>query len=355
MRFSLFILFFLLTFNRSFSQADKNDLHFPEIIPKEITLGVPDTQASINQEISGLLVIDARYDSTVLGFYKNLANKSCSIVAGTNTVSDISGFMKKYLAVKESGNGNGPVIIMVLKKLWLTDELQEDKSAKNQSGPWLKGAIANFEFYCGNGDGYIPLYRFDMANVGTKDIRSNAKEYLQDVLMASVEKLITTEFKNIPVIKNKMSLKEIEVYSKRQFNVPIVSSETYKKGVYKTFDEFKSNNPAFSNYEIKKDKFSQMIFIKDVNGEYAVRDVWGYCDGSHLYIKSADNYFELIKKQNTFITIGVKTISKTRTLKLENVIALGLFAGGTGKSNKKVLYSLNYKLYELDMDTGELY
>ncbi|HUS03062.1 MAG TPA: hypothetical protein VMY77_15095 [Chitinophagaceae bacterium] len=351
MKSTLLILICLLTFLCCFGQS--NDL--PDIKPDIITLKNFKEIPSAKSGISDIIVIDARFDSSSLGFYQTNSEKNYSIITETSLPNEISSFLKDYLQV----TNNGKSIVMVLKKLWLTNECIEEPNdeanKKNANGSWLKGIITKFEFYCSYEDGYTPLYRFDSIFSGTINIKDYSKEYLHNALTISIEKLIAADLNNLSSARKKMTLQDIIAYNTKQFNIPVLNTNVYKKGVYKTFAEFKMNTPSFNNYEIKEDKLTETLFIKDGKGEYPVRDVWGFCDGNNLYIKSSDNYFELTKKQNTFICFAAKDLSRSRHVKAGNIIMFGVLGGGMGKGNKKVSYKINRKLYALDMETGEIY
>ena len=348
--------FNLLIFFNCLAQANKKEGTLPDIRSKIITLEDPQIKSITNKNISDIKVIDARPDTSSIGFYKTSTGSYYSIVLKTNVADEVSGFLKDYLDIKSNNDDAGAHIILVIKKLLLTNELEkytDEKHSKNDNVSWLSGVIARFEFYSNNGNGYSPLYRFDTLLSGTDKI-GHPNNYLPDVLLLSIKKLLTSDLKNISPARKKMSLDEIDTYNQRDFNIPIIGAESYNKGVYKTFEEFKNNAPSIANYEVAEDKLTKTIFIKDTAGMYPVRDVWGYCDGQHLYIQSANNYFELVKTENTFICNAAKSISRHRNIKAENVLMLGAFAGSVGKQNKKVTYNLTLTLFHLDMESGEL-
>lgn len=347
--------FFNLLF--CYSQADRTSFSLSEIKVTEISLILPPSLITRADQVSGITVIDARFDTSSYGLYQNYPNKYYSIASATNAADDIKLFLKDYLQVKTPTNsGVEKQIIMVIKKLWVTAALQEETvSEPGQAHGESGGVIAKFEFYCSNSKGYSPLYRFDTIVSGLKYIRKEAPEFISSVLALSVQRLLTTDLANVYMPEKMMSINEIIAYSKKQADVPIVTVAAYKKGVYKTFDEFKMNDPSILNYDIEKDRLTKTIFLNDGEGAQPARDLWGYCDGRHIYINSADNYFELIKNGNTFITNAARSISRKRGLKAGNVIMLGVVAGGIGRSNKKTTYSLSRKPYELDMENGELY
>ncbi len=323
------------------------------VVTLEKLLPIPNT-ANL---ISDFTVIDARPDSTSLGFYKTGSNRIFSIVLQTNTVSEVSSFLRDYLGVKENVSGIGVKVLMVIRKLWLSNAADQDPVAINPKNPgdaWLRGVLAKFEFYVNTGDGYFPLYRFDTLYTGHEKIDAK-NSYLPGVLAMSVQRLANKPMNDMIVNRKKMSLEDIDAYNKHQMQVPILQNGAYKKGVYKTFNEFKMNAPSFTDYEIQKDKYTSTIFVKGANGDYPVRDNWGYSDGEHLYVHSADTYFELIRRQNTFVCNGAKALSRYRIVNAGNAIALGILGGGVGRQNKKVVYLLNLRPFELDMDTGEIF
>lgn len=351
----LLIAVFLFVFLYGFGQKNTEKNGLPAIKEKSITLGIPTDKAMVNSSIKKLIVIDARADTATLGFWPS-DDKYYSLSVA-NLTGEINTFLNEYLQIEKSAPADGNTIVAVIRKLWLSEKLQIDPESdgSNNFNPKRQGGvIATFEFYYSNGKGYTPLYRFDTVYRGMKSIRFEAQEFLDNLLIMSVQPLIATGNNFTPADKV-MALDEIGNYSRQQYDLPIIKAGIYKKGVYNTFDEFKINNPSIVFNNIVSNKLTKTIFSKDEKGEYPVRDVWGYSDGSHVFIKSGDNYFELIKRQNTFITFAARSLVAMHTIKLGNILMLGVLFGTVGRQNKKVSYDLVLRLYELDLDTGELY
>jgi hypothetical protein len=40
------------------------------------------------------------------------------------------------------------------------------------------------------------------------------------------------------------------------------------------------------------------------------RDVWGYCDGNKIFIKSGENFYLLVRVQNAFYFLGSKELMR---------------------------------------------
>ena len=67
--------------------------------------------------------------------------------------------------------------------------------------------------------------------------------------------------------------------------------------------------PSFGS--VKKDKLVDVLYIPLANDEMtAARDVWGYCDGKKFFIKSGENFYPLVRVQNTFYFLGSKELTK---------------------------------------------
>jgi len=64
-----------------------------------------------------------------------------------------------------------------------------------------------------------------------------------------------------------------------RFNIPILTAETYNKGIYKTFTEFKNNAPSITAFTMKND-----LLYDSSNNLVDVLNIFGYCDGKICWI-----------------------------------------------------------------------
>jgi hypothetical protein len=78
-------------------------------------------------------------------------------------------------------------------------------------------------------------------------------------------------------------------------NLIVDDNVTLKKGIYKTFEEFKNNSPSipleyeilsgkivYAGFEIHNDTLYNLKVDKDKANEIGL--IWGFCDGKHAYI-----------------------------------------------------------------------
>lgn len=130
----------------------------------------------------------------------------------------------------------------------------------------------------------------------------------------------------------------------------------YKKGVYKTFKEFRSNNPAVNGTLRIKDKtpaaqiylFSarnELHIVDSTGQEKKVKDYWGYCDGQSIYIK--DNGLNKLQEIGYYCLYQVKAITSSTGNRNTDGITFNNTPPQT--ASKKVLNIITGDVYDLTM------
>ena len=115
--------------------------------------------------------------------------------------------------------------------------------------------------------------------------------------------------------KRKFSADEVKKHYDDRWNKPILKTDTLSSGVYRSFSEFINNRPSIRGYSIQKTKLADVLYSSGDGGEaIPLRDVWGYCDGQRIFIKSGENFFMLVKKQNSFYFLGSRELTKAAPL-----------------------------------------
>lgn len=336
--------------------------------------------------MQGITVLDARADTANAGLMqKKTVDPVSGILNGAENNQTVQRVNKKPIfiafadgvkrqverftsqALAFSGDTTQPQILMVIKKLWLSDELNFKDQGYTQNklvGPanrdvWSSGIDIGIEFYLKNGDAYYPMYRYDSIISKALTISEYGQEYVGLALESSLQKLLQMDAKTAVILhKKSFSLAEINLHNEDGFNLPVLRDSILVKGVYMTFEDFKNNRPSHHNFELKKDRFNDVMYLKEANGtEYVARNIWGYCDGHHAYIHSADNFFLLQRSSNAFYIFGAKTLKRTE---VSNSGGLG-YTTSTGTAYVPVYYYTNSKTavqlepFQLDWSNGKLY
>jgi hypothetical protein len=260
---------------------------------------------------------------------------------------------------------------MVLKKLWLTDELDIKKNGAKEKNlndkldrsiskaEWSSGIIVSIDFYLKNQQNYYPLYHYDSTLTKLLTISENGPEYIQLALTNSLSKLVRID-QNFTGLegKRKLTWDEIKNYNEKRFDIPILKDSVLRAGVYMTYDEFKNNNPSITQFEFKKKKKIQDIYITGPDGkEYLERKMWGYCDGKNAYIRSVEFFFLLQRLNNAFYIYGGKRMffSETRT----STSGAGINGSNAPATTTQTGNTNNYLFIleplMLDWDKGNLY
>jgi hypothetical protein len=234
--------------------------------------------------------------------------------------------------------------------------------------------FTNIEFYLFKDSGYYALYRFDSAfstdikkpiNIAGINTAGNKQKsfvglLVQEALETSLSKLETMDWKKNTTVssKRKFTWSEIEAHEHKNFDIPVLNDNVMVPGVYLTFEEFKSNSPSITRFEITKDKLNDFIYIKQSDGrQVSLLNVWGYCDSSNqIFVRSKYNYFKLQRRQNAFYIYGSnQTIHEFHYRYYPGFqgISGSPYIPATGSNTED--YELALKPFQLDWETGELF
>ncbi|MBW8686101.1 hypothetical protein [Chitinophaga rhizophila] len=107
-------------------------------------------------------------------------------------------------------------------------------------------------------------------------------------------------------------------YSSAQVGNTVYDTRQYKKGVYKTFKEFRSNNPSITGSLVVKNKTAaaqvyllaspnELRIIDSTGQEQKVKKYWGYSDGTAIYIK--DNGLNKLEEIGYYCIYKVNAIT----------------------------------------------
>ena len=244
---------------------------------------------------------------------------------------------------KRDSNPAGSKLLVCLHKLWLTQHLTEANDG------WKSGIIWKVDCFQKVGEKFSYLCALDTAIEGGKNIRFNAGELIPLCLQLSAEKIESALNRQ----DNPYQSGDLNQFKKHFNDIPILNDIQKKKGLYLTYQQFLNNTPAVAEFEIERDKLTDALFAHNSKGSYElIRNVWGYCDGYNMYIKSGEKYFQLCRVDNTFYFYGAEDIRKSAysdpgTASLLNV--------ATNSNRKITKYYLSYYPFQLDIESGNFY
>jgi hypothetical protein len=380
----LFTGFICLLFNPSFSQTissqRKEDLNIKKFHTTVVSLNSPENAVSI--PIRSISVVDARPDSAAIGFYQLFKRDPRFIVTQTGFRTESEQYIKKYVHCSKSDSFS---VVMVLKKFWISTDVHKFDNRKiwdmeeDTSKQISLSLFTNIEFYLFKDSEYYALYRFDSVfsadikvainiagntiNIAGNKPRSFASLMIQDALKTSLSKLTTMDWKWNAIVssKRKFTWHEIEAHEHKIYEIPMLNDNFLVPGVYLTFEEFKSNKPSVTEFEITKDKLNDFIYVKQPDGrQISLMNVWGYCDSSNqIFVRLNHNYFRLQRRQNAFYIYGSNQVMHSITSRPASLPFVSSTSSSpqmmpSGNSTSED-FTLVLKPFQLDWDTGMLY
>ena len=312
---------------------------------------------------SSITVLDARDDTSNIGYSNERLVKQYQFRRGF--INEVKSWFSTYLGISPE-NKNGNSLLINIKKLRISDEavttiLDNGKSGLPKNG-WEKGVIVKIEYYLEKDSFFTPLYRFDSIIPLKGRLKKNGDEYISIAFKTSLERFLTFKNDSVFLSRNKILLKDIERVNQLKYDLPVYSTTDHKKGVYKNFHDFKMNIISWTDFEFRKGEMGDIIYVKETDIEYPLRNAWGFSDGKNFYINSGDKYSKLIQAGNTYYFKGIKSLRKITRDKINWVdgleVALDRTSGmpaTTPSHLVNTVYDVDLKYYQLDMENGNVY
>ena len=322
------LLFFLVLPITSFSQkANKKDISTTTLdsIVYDLT---PKTLApsSIFLPFSKIQIIDARYDTSKLGYeihqthdFVN-SNDFKKIKLNKGIYESIQLFYNDYysLCLKDTMNK----LLIVLKTLWIDNvpsgyaPVESSKISEHES---YQNIHVKWEYYIQRKNKYYPFKRIDTIYQLTQSIissndfkfKKNDLSFFIFVLKSQLEQI---DFSSIGINyenKKSLSFSSIDSFNRRRLLLPIINASTVQNGLFLNFEEFKNNNPGVVDYEVKKVK-KERLWINRENLKI-IEDFYLVSDSSGIHIGS-EKRRSVVPVGNTFEFFSLGSVSQSKTL-----------------------------------------
>ncbi len=311
-KYFLINLCFVLTAHASYSQASgkyKSDSIGMAHIP-EMTLSIDANQLQkVTPAAFGFIrVEDVRFDTTQIGIY--------SIVRNLWGYADISNFkinlegglgnsFSNYLnnSFKALPGGRDKEVVCFIKSLSI---IKRDTLIENQSmdKKYVKLAF-EAEVFLHSGDNFYAAFKIDttlnaLIDLSKKQIKGDMQNYLlMPALQLLKDEISRSDWANIAKRKAFTQTFVYTHYFTSRFNIPVLT-QPCKKGIYRSFAEFRNNAPSILDFTIEKEKFNT-ILIAGANGNYIpTTKLFGFCDGKGYWILRGNYRFPMFRVSNGF-------------------------------------------------------
>lgn len=303
---------------------------------------------------------DVRFDTSYFGVVSSSkVNANINYFKKINFVNNTSTALDNYFnnTAKYSFTARSEQVLCFVKHLRFS---QVDSVSGDGNKRQLYNRLTlEIEAFINRNNSFYPAYRIDTTATAFAE-GNKSLNILINVLDRFAEKLAAL----IPAtLVNKQSYTLVNLQKRylQRVNKPIIQNTSLKKGVYKTKNEFLNNNPSINDYEFRKDKKTNILYTKNENNEWLpIRNAFGFCDGSIIWININAVFHPLIKQGNTFELIADANLIREKVNKRVFYIQghMGLSIGLNTISllaNYSDRYYMGKSVFQLNLDDGEFY
>jgi hypothetical protein len=265
---------------------------------------------------SNILIIDSRYDTIDIGcvYSHFLALREKSSDAAWKQLINI--YYRPIFCASEKDT-----LIIQLEKLSIQENLIMDThfiaNKGNITARFFKGHNG-FYTYLGSADtlmqekyAYYSSYR---ASEGSSIYKSHMHGkhsnydlwdyYLLRLFDAAIDRAVNLPEIASPDSTRIVGLDEIKKAGLAKRDKPILKAESLRQGFYRDFTEFVNNNPTFGY--VNEEALNNLLVVmhyrvgKNMSTEAPDTTYWGYCDGKHIYIRHAYDFFQVERKDDDY-------------------------------------------------------
>jgi hypothetical protein len=206
---------------------------------------------------------DVRYDTSfmainwqanknfMVGF--NIQNKKYNLTGGLAV--SLTNYFNKFFSNNFS-RSNAEVVCFIKKfSVNLKDTMLDDRKPH--------GSINSIKFetecYYRVGRSLFPAIRIDTTYTEeiTK-IRNTFSGLTKEIIHPLIERI--TGIDSLKMLKrNSYTLQQIQDRYQSRFNLPILTTKEYKKGIYQNFHEFINNAPSITEFTVKSEGFNTYL------------------------------------------------------------------------------------------------
>ncbi len=270
-------LFFSLLFIGSSLFSQKQDQYFFELNPKSNSSDPVDF--TINE------VIDARVYTKHCGYVPNGVDGQLIQATFKNGIeNELAGLLKLML---KFGNVENEVVMVI-------NEFHINES--NQSSDFGQFEML-YDFYLKKNDQYLLLLRVDdfQVTTGFNVKKSHCTNIVKSVNHA-VKALADSDWQSLAKAEA-LVWQSKETLLDNKVNFSILEKPVLQPGIYRSYVEFKENNPSIQDVEItlkkaaEKDLFDRKAVVfknlpDGISNKSLSKQMWGFSDGKNVYINN---------------------------------------------------------------------
>lgn len=323
---------------------------------KTISLKTYKFDGTAAAQVASIEILPVQWDTARIGFAQvGIGNRKIDAVPAL----PYRVYLQEYIDRQYQGQLKGSAHL-----LWAVKDVRINERSFNVNERGFARIKAD-AYISADGRLYKKIMAFDTVMIRNgMDVTSrhdeNIARAIQELLNASV-------LRGLPLLDDaSVTAATKDAIIKEQMDalaLPIVKNK-YVDGVYRTYEEFKQNNPSVRLFDIEKEKRSLLIYQKDeALNKQLIEKPWGLCRNGELYKIEGKDMIPLELSGNGFVLSGYLQEAVRRN----NAILLSSLMGGmagyaiAGASTRLLLVrtipyitSQQPEATAIDMETGEL-
>ena len=282
----------------------------------------PEGKAPTSINISGIQIINAVSDSSLLGYVQTgMFNKWMKAVPDKPYTEYLQSFVDhRYNLIFKNG---------ATKLVWIIQELRISERTFNMS----EKSFLHFKAisFAGNSDETFRLIKeLDTILIaGGMDVShkhgENIAHALQILLDQSLTNSVLLQKADYPVY----TMSAIREKALQRYNVPALQAKAHADGIYLTFKEFINDQPSISNVAYSLEHNSVRFYQTDSNGNKTFVDkFWGVRKNGILLKQYYDLLIPIEQKQNSIaLTSYLSLVRGNNNAALLYIMGGGLLGG----------------------------
>ncbi|HEY5371746.1 MAG TPA: hypothetical protein VIJ75_22415 [Hanamia sp.] len=327
--FTFFYFVFLahLSFGQMSGNFRKDSMDMKRIPEIQIALDVKNVSPPAKTVIfKSINVQDVRFDTTLIGVYSIFTNaftpgvKNYKINVPGGLQKSVGTYLNSFF--KASPSARDMELICFIKTLSLA---RRDTVASESS--YKKYGQLNFavEVFLRSGDNYYAAIKIDttiysVIDTKKKQINDDTQRYLlMPALQLLQQQIADTKWEEIAERKPFTKSVVWDHYITDRFNIPVLT-QACKKGIYRSFAEFKNNSPYIENFKVEKGKFNTIILEDGEGINISTLRLFGFCDGEKYWVLMGNYSSPLFRVGNgfEFFLTFANRVKILGTLNMEN-------------------------------------
>ena len=278
--------------------------------------------------VDSIRFVDVRFDTTfiALNWRPRITNgvyKSKYDLAG-GLARSLTRYCNKYYAISPHKGAQFVCYIKEFSITWKQDLLDHFMQGIDFSQIQNNNVHAEIECYYQSGENMYPAARIDTTFKGDFLIHQTTFEDAVKAMLEPFQNKI--EHLDIASVLQRKAYtpQQIEERYASRFQIPVLTTTEYKKGIYTSVADFRNNTPSVDSFLMSTDKMKYSTSFSDYFGTMRLltkavqkrntavffytadkelinpSSVFAYCDGTTFWIQHGAMYYPLVRVGNAF-------------------------------------------------------